>query len=630
MAKKIIKQVNIPSQEDIFKNTKLLDAARDMVVDLQSQVASIRKNREELWDDCYKVYRQVHKTQAYKGRSNIYIPSGFQAVENLSPRIILSLFASNPFFSLKPRQGSANVQAWAYGKVMEAQFEKGQFFWNMLNFVKQQGIYGRGRAKVYWREEDRLYTCREMHPGPVVDPITGQMIGVRSEIQAVQKRRSVFSAPFFRTVDPFMLYEDPWASAINGPDACSFVIEKIFQDDNHIKDWENRGFYKNLQNIGDIEKMNPIEELTATQIARAEATGIYIQNYLPKQPKKKYVLFEYWGAFDINEDGIDEECCITVLNKKRVIRLEVIPFWHGMKPYLDCPYIPLDGELEGIGIIEPIRDLVYEENDTHNQVMDNKTLILNCMWLMDENAGIRPSDLKMRPGGIIRTRDMGGLQPLRPSDFTAAGYNAFALLQKLIKEATGSTDPIMGVPTAGRQTATEISTLVGQGSLRTKLVNMLLEERVIKPYLMMAFSLNQQLLTQPVQVETDKGEIIEITRDKIYGEYDIKPMGISDIGQEQVKNNQMIGFFNLAAQYAPQIIPFVLEKIWQGFDFRDSETISKMLSEAAGPLAARPASERVLPENMAGMGSIADILKNVPRAGGPTGLRQAAGSGRTK
>ena len=598
---------------DEIKNRDIVE----MVCDYVETIKSARSAREVAWDDCYKIYRLIHKHQTYIGRSNIFVPEGFEQVEAIAPRVLLSVISASQYFQVKPRGAfTSELKAKIVGKTLEWQLQRAGFFWRLLNFVKQMAIYGRGRAKMYWKVQDRLYTTMVgSNQVPLVNPSTGEIIGVQNGFVQEKKTRIDFSGPFFRTVDPFMLYDDPMGDCINGPTSGAFEIEKIFCDMNHLKIGVDKGVYHLPDKLDTIPSIDVKEEMTTEQLDRAAASGADIRNFQAKRGMRRWMLYEYWGRYDLDGDGYEEECVLTVLNKNLLIRAEANPFWHGKRPYIDCPYISLDGEIEGIGAIEPISGLQYELNDTHNQLMDNKTLINNCMWLMDENSKINPADLLMRPGGIVRTQEMDGLAALRPTDFTQAGFNGLALLKKQIQETNAVGQPMLGIPSAGRQTATEFSGLVQEGSIRIGLVGKMIKERVLKEVLSMAHSMNEQLLDQRITIMLG-GEPQNVERETVFGDYEMEALGVDDIGERSIKQQQLVSFFSIAAQYTPQILPMIIKKIWEGFNFKGTEDVDRVIEQMA------PMLNQLSPAGSPGAAAggpttMADLLKNRTAQGGP-------------
>lgn len=544
----------------------------DFVVQTRDTIKTARREREKIWLECYNIYRQMHQHQAYQGRANIYLPSGFTSVETIAPRLILGVFGTMPYIKLVPRRNGTEDRARKISHLLQLQADQAEFFWHFLNFIKQMCIYGRGRGKVWWERKHRDVIRKGLVSKMRTNPMTG-MEETYQDYGPVNAAEMKFDGPRFRTVDPFRFFEDMEASSIS-EGFCQ--IENIIKSESALKEAERNGYYGNMEGI-DKFKSSGRDAYSSEEIERMKATGIDLQGVYDFE--NKYNLSEYWGLFDIEQKGIKEECKITVLGDKKLICIEKNQFWHKDRPYVDCPYIPVDQEMDGIGILEPVKHLIYEQNDTHNQVMDNKTMIMNTMWLIDENAGIRSSDLKMRPGGVIRTRDMKGLQALRPPDFTSAGYQAFGLMERLIKESTGATNPMIGTSSSGDQTATEINSLISEGNVRNKMTLKLIEERAIKRIFKLWYSMDEQLMNRMTfskVIENGIPQDIQINPEDIYGDYDFEPQGAMTIQQESVKNQQKIAFFNIAAKAAPQVVPFLLVSIWKDMDQRGGEQLERM------------------------------------------------------
>ena len=600
------KETELPENPETFASAKILKIAQQMVVDKYNSIKRGRSEKEKNWGEWYKIYRLQGTGNTYKGRANMKTPKAFGAVETLAPRLALGLLRSYPNIQVKPIGLSVQdervvMQGNKIKRLLEVQMEQIGIFARYLSFVKQMLIYGGGRAKVFYTKKYRVSRRKELVETPIFDDY-GSVIDSQKSMEMITANRIEFSGPEFKTIDRYMLYEDPTGETV---DDTPCVIERHIVNKAHLLDWKRRGYYKNLEGFEDSGSILSTL-MNEHQLQRMATSGIDMASM--EGPGNKFELLEYWGEFDLYGDGTEQECVITVLEQKRVIRCELNPWPHGRKPYLDCPYTLLPNEMDGMGVIEPVRFLQYEADDTHNQIMDNKTLILNCMWLVDKMAGINPRDLVMRQGGIIRTSDMKGLEALRPPDMTAAGYNAFSLLEALFKEATGATSALQGQNTIGKQTATEVSSLLTEGNVRLELVMELLTKRVFIPMLEMWHILNEEYYDQTIyeQITGPKGIKEEgvITPEDVYGQWQF--LHVRDSENDAIKQNQLVQFFQLAAQFAPQVVPLLLGKIWAGFGFRGGEEVFA----AINPAMVGPGMGEAM-HNAGGPTNIADMLKNV-------------------
>lgn len=228
-------------------------------------------------------------------------------------------------------------------------------------------------------------------------------------------------------------------------------------------------------------------------------------------------IFERWGDFIFDEDSVDFEgkriydegvepypvkSVIVVLkdHKEVAIRLDKNPFNHGRDPYLFTAFTPrkINGvtRLHGLGICEMLFSDQVELADTHNQVIDNKTMLLWGELLVNRGAGIKKKHWYSRkPGKVIfhnaPTPEQAVGRVTYP-DFTATGMNMEAIIRRDMVSASGAQMPLQGGREGGRETATSIERRVREAGKRIGLILQRVEDCIILPFLEMSYSLDIQ------------------------------------------------------------------------------------------------------------------------------------------
>ena len=175
--------------------------------------------------------------------------------------------------------------------------------------------------------------------GRVVEPkITGR--------QEVKKTRVLRNHPTVEICDYHNVIVDP--SCRGDIDKAQFVI---YSFEASMSDLEKDGRYKNLKSIN-IENSSILGEPD-------HATNDSNFNF-SDQPRKKFVVYEYWGYWDIDGTGIVKPIISTWVGDV-MIRLEENPFPDQAHPFVDVSYLP-------------IRKSVYGESDA-NLLIDNQKII---------------------------------------------------------------------------------------------------------------------------------------------------------------------------------------------------------------------------------------------------------------
>jgi len=132
---------------------------------------------------------------------------------------------------------------------------------------------------------------------------------------------------------------------------CLGDLEKagfiIYSFETSLSELEKDGKYKNLGNIN-IENNTILGE---PDHAGPEDNSF---NFTDK-PRKKFVAYEYWGFWDINNTGIVEPIVATWVGST-MIRMEKNPFPDGKLPFISVQYLPVRKSIYG----EPDGELIED------------------------------------------------------------------------------------------------------------------------------------------------------------------------------------------------------------------------------------------------------------------------------
>ena len=153
-------------------------------------------------------------------------------------------------------------------------------------------------------------------------PIIGQVIGY----QQVPDEEIIQNQPFVEIVNPANIYIDP---SCNGQlDRAKFVIESF---ETSYSDLVKDGRYINLELINWDDMGTDDPQHTSDTPDEFQFTD---------KARKRCVAYEYWGFYDINDDGRLVPIVATWI-RDTLIRLEENPFPDRKVPYVVVPYIPV-------------------------------------------------------------------------------------------------------------------------------------------------------------------------------------------------------------------------------------------------------------------------------------------------
>jgi len=343
-------------------------------------------------------------------------------------------------------------------------------------------------------------------------PIIGRMPDGSEMIlgtQTVMETRIITNKPTAIVCRNEDIYIDP--TCMDDMDKCQFVIYRYETDMSTLK---QDGRYKNLDKVargslGENEVDFDSEDETEFRFE--------------DDPRKKKVVYEYWGNYDIDGDGITEPIVCTWIDDV-VIRLEDNPYPDGKPPFIVVPFNSVPFQMHGEANAELIGDNQKIKTAITRGIIDNMAQSNNGQ------KGIRKGALDV----ANRRKFINGENfefNGTPNDFWDGSYNsipgsAFDMLGMMNNEI----ESITGVKSfSGGLTGSSLgSTATGaRGALdaqSTRRLNIVrnISENLVKPLMRKWMSYNAEFLDDTEVVRMTNNEFVEIRRDDLEGNIDIE------------------------------------------------------------------------------------------------------------
>ena len=160
-------------------------------------------------------------------------------------------------------------------------------------------------------------------------PLAPVPVGSHMEVQTVVKKNQ----PTVEVCNIKNVVIDPTCEG--DLDKASFVI---YSFETSLSQLKKDGRYSNLDNID----TNAASVLAQPDHETTEDSTFTFKD----KPRKKIIAYEYWGYWDINNDGIAEPIVATWVNNT-LIRLEENPFPDGKPPFVLVQYLPVRKSIYG-------------------------------------------------------------------------------------------------------------------------------------------------------------------------------------------------------------------------------------------------------------------------------------------
>lgn len=524
------------------------------------------KNWKEKINKWYDLYGMVQRKKNYEGLANIFVPEILRAVETVTAKIYGMIVGEPQWFEYEGRDGELDTEgpAIALTRLTVYQMEENHFKSRLMDAIRQLVLTGLCVRKIGWDYQE----------------VTRKVRNQAGEL--VEKKDTIKDTWTFDPVDLLSIGISDVDVPYNDIQKARWISEQFHGDKEYAYQKMAKGWFSARYK----DKLEEESEPTSSPSQDFKDRKLQASGYSSLQKKKNQVEYiERWGLLKAKwvyspEErttlGLDEddhcEAVVIIGNRKAILKLEVNPWGHGQKPYVFCPYIPKEGEFAGMGIAQVGETLQEEINDTRNQTMDNKTLILMTMWVKTRASGIKNQDLRIRPNGVITTNDINGLTALRPPVVSGVGTNMEGIAKNDLRESVGAASNLQGIAQQGVDTATE-STLINKESVgRINMVAQLFSELILKPTLLMAEYNNYQFYDHEkvISVIGPVGvKFVKITPNDIAGAKNISiKLAVDATESPSVMRQQLMNFLTIVQQLPPQVLQFhwnLLEKIYENF-----------------------------------------------------------------
>jgi len=276
-----------------------------------------------------------------------------------------------------------------------------------------------------------------------------------------------------------------------------------------------------------------------TDYVDLDANGNYESFEFKDDPRKKILVHEYWGNYDINDDGIAEPIVCAWANDV-IIRLEDNPYPDKKVPFLSCP-------------AESVPFKLYGENDIDNIEDQQKIITAVTRGIINNMAASNNGQIGVRKGvldPVQKKRMLAGDNfefNGSPSDIWQGSYNqipssAFDMLSMMNSEV----DSLTGTKGfSGGITGNSLgsSATAARGVLDATAVRRLdkvrnIAENLIKPLIRKWMAYNSEFLSDEEIVRVTETEFVAIRKSDLEGRLDLQ-IEISTPEDDTAKRNEL-------------------------------------------------------------------------------------------
>lgn len=337
----------------------------------------------------------------------------------------------------------------------------------------------------------------------VARDLQGQEIIIEQEVTETVVKKNQPTARVCRNED---VYIDPTCQ--DNVDDAQFIIYRYETDVSTLK---QDGRYKNLDKVlkegsDDYDYDSPDD----TEFRFAD------------QPRKKVVVYEYWGNYDVDGDGIAEPIvCAWVSNV--IIRLQSNPYPNGKLPFIVVPFNGVPFKIHGEANAEMIGDNQKVKTAIIRGIIDNMAQSNNGQVAMRKGALDPVNRRKFLDG---KNFEFNG----NPTDFWQGSYNSIpgsafdviGLMNNEIESITG-TKSFSGGINAGSLGGTATGARGALDATATRRINLVrnIAENLVKPLLRKWMGYNAEFLEDEEIIRVTNSDFVPVRRDDLEGRIDL-------------------------------------------------------------------------------------------------------------
>jgi hypothetical protein len=597
-------EIKLEEGEDLFSS--LNSMCSDLMEDFNQRHTWRFPYEYQLW---YQIYRQFFNDQLLTStptRSKVFVPVINQIIRVATSKLVGFVTSSDDIFDTKSKSPlEANI-AKNVKMLTEDQLDQNNFGKLFEDFTMNLLMYGTAYIAVDWEQKWKHVYEDVEKVELALDPLTGIPMP-KVTLVPTKRYKCIANRPRLSVIDILDVY--PAQNYAEVEDQPGIFIRR-WMNIKEFRDMLNESEY--FGNNSAALQLEGSDQYQFTRQYRKVSRG-----EMATVKFDQIELLEFWGPYDLDGDGIREECQIVVANRALVIRAVANPFHHQKRPIIKATCNNVPGEWYGQSLIQPVLLMQEELNTIRRQKLDATSLNINRMWKVNINSNVEESQLVNRPNGVIYVENSADVELLPATEIPATAFADATQIQNdmfdatIPKSLTGTIEDIKGNSQPGA-----IKLNLGQALERFAVIAQNIQVQALVPMLDMMYQLDLQYLNSSEIIRSFYGNLFSnpslVTPAMIRGQVEFEMKSLSEMISKDTKVNQLIALFQVFSQVmSPDSQQYILKQIMDLLGF-DAQAVSVM---TAMPLPAQPGGQAInspvaMPLNM----------PSLPGAGAPMPL----------
>lgn len=306
------------------------------------------------------------------------------------------------------------------------------------------------------------------------------------------------------------IFIDP--TCMDDMDKCQFVVHRYETD---LSTLRKDGRYKNLNKLATDGESSALNDYDYDP---EDETQFRFED----DPRKKIMVYEYWGNYDIDEDGeVEPIVCAWVGNV--VIRLQTNPYPDKKPPFLVVPYNSVPFQIYGESDSELLSDSQKIKTAITRGIIDNMAKSNNGQKGIRKGALDATNRKKFINGEDFEFN--GTPNDFWDGSFNAIPQSAFNMLGMVTNEieslsatksfSQGITGNSLGSTATGTKGALDATSIRKMDRVRN------VSENLIKPLLRKWLAYSAEFMEESEIVRVTNDQFVEIRKDDLLGNVDL-------------------------------------------------------------------------------------------------------------
>ncbi len=578
-----------PRKPDLKKSER--DSIAEMVVeDFKRDWDSRSEWREERRGlvDRYRM-KSISKTDPFEGCANVRLPTTMIAVHATQARMMASIHGNDPAVKIKGVNafGRENKNQAETLMHWDARVRDGGDFKLLYRVTHSVCAEGARPIYTYWDRDSRfvqdtilvyindltgeIVTDEAGNPFPV-DEAQPQIqlpdgTTARAAMKVIERESIVYDAPRSIDLNPedFLVPYD--AKGIQWPESAHvMMIER--ETFNRVKQKKRTGRYyltrNELKDILNFARTGGDSEAKGKSEHDQSLDDIEGKQEVakPRLPEQELDLVRWFGRYDLNNDGIDEEVIFLVQPDTRILvwwaYLDDV-YQHGKRPFAYPRFRLQPGRFDGFGLGQILKSIDDAVNALFNIALDWGK-IQNMPYFFYVPGMIEDERIKLKPGEGVPVRGKGAVEFPGKTGSIDFAISLLGVLQSYVERVTLVSDETVGRQSEIAKTrATKGGTLaiLGEGNIGFELGNRLVLDEIEEMYVQ-RFQLYQQYMPDNMEIAVLEGEEWsprQLSRDNIRGQYQFEIEADAVSGNKLARFDLSVTLFQIISQYLIQVYP---------------------------------------------------------------------------